>query len=985
MLESLVHLLELKQLESLELSFNNFGYSSIPRFMGSMKQLNYLGMSYASLGGLVPYELGNLTNLQVLKLSENMLSGEIPKSFGKLSTLRALDLSNNKLLGEIPESLGKLSHLKELDISYNNLSSIASSLRFPSNLEALDLSFNQLSGKIPTSLGKLSKLQSLNISNNSLAGTVLSEPHFANLSSLTDLEIDNTMVTLHFSSDWAPLFQLQSFLASNCKINGEIPPWLQTQINLTTLKLSNANISGLMPRWFHTMRQLDSIDLSNNKLSGSPVFPVHFSTLSLFNNSFSRLFLSNGNKATVYSNAYAVYLENNFIRGTFPEHLGHIMPHLRFLALANNQIDGPIPNSLCQSMDLAELDMRNNSLTGVIPNCWGLGKFMPLLQYLTLSYNQITGPIPNSVGQMMPNLKYLRLSNNQISGSIPNSLCQLKTLKLLDFQYNSLSGEIPNCLSNISSLFLVRFSYNKLEGHVPCFNIRDSYTSESSKTFYLHLNDNMLSGEIPSCLSGVTKLRVLDIGGNQLSGKMIKWFSVEKYKELQILRLRGNKFSGTIPSHICSLPWLQIMDLGFNHFTGSIPLCLSNLTAMVTPNAPPYYSHDLFLSGVSEVIQGMERAYTSTLKYLVDIDLSCNNLVGSIPDDMTKISGLLSLNLSYNQLAGTIPKNIGDLKSLISLDLSKNNLIGNIPTSLSELYSLSHLNLSYNNLSGQIPTGNQLQTLSDQASIYAENPYLCGDFLPKKCRSHVDEQDKGRSNKDKGDNKEKLEKMGLVLVVMSGFATGFWGVVGCLVLNRKWRHAFFRRLEDGHNWLYVIVALKVRVAKAKINKIPENIGRLKKLISLDLSKNKLRGDIPNSISEIFTLSYLNLSYNNLSGQIPTGNQLQTLSDQTSIYAGNPYLCGDFLPKKCKSKEDEQDKGRSNKHKGDNKEKFEKMGFDLVVMSGFATGFWGVVGCLVLNRRWRHAFFRRLEDGYNWLYVIVVLKVRVLKAKMKRGE
>jgi len=46
------------------------------------------------------------------------------------------------------------------------------------------------------------------------------------------------------------------------------------------------------------------------------------------------------------------------------------------------------------------------------------------------------------------------------------------------------------------------------------------------------------------------------------------------------------------------------------------------------------------------------------------------------------------------------------------------------------------------------------------------------------------------------------------------------------------------------------------------------------------------------------LSHLNLSYNNLSGKIPSGNQLQVLDDQASIYVGNPGLCGPPLTKKC---------------------------------------------------------------------------------------
>ncbi|XP_074284260.1 receptor-like protein EIX2 [Silene latifolia] len=691
-LESMVYLLELTQLESLDLSNNYFNYSSIPIFMGSMKQLRYLNLSFACLGGLVPYELGNLTNLEFLDLNSNMLSGEIPASLGNLI-----------------------------------------------NLKTLDLYYNQLSGKIPTSIGKLSKLQSLVISYNPLEGTVLSEPHLANLSSLTYLDIYDTMLTLNLSSDWVPPFQLLEFYADNCKINGQFPPWLQTQKNLYDLILSNANISGLMPRWFHTMQQLDSVDLSNNNLSGSPIFPINFSIIILSNNYLSgELFLLNSSKTEVYRNATFIDLSNNFIYGSLLEGLDHRVPNLKMLFLSSNQISGPIPNSLCKLKSLIGLDIHNNSLSGVIPNCW----------------------------------------------------------------------------ANISTLYFLRLSHNKLKGHIPCFNNKDSNELETlGNTFYLHLNDNKLSGEIPSCLTDLKNLTVLDIGGNQLSGKMLSWFSAEKLREVKILRLRDNNFSGTISRQICSLPKLQLMDFGHNQFTGSIPGCLSNLTAMTIPITSQYFDKHFDTTGVSEVIQGIEREYTSNLKYLVDIDVSYNNLSGSIPDRMTKLSALISLNLSYNQLSGTIPENIGGLKSLFALDLSNNKLGGSIPTSMGELYSLSHLNLSYNNLSGQIPTGNQLQTLSDQASIYAGNPYLYGDFLPKKCKSKEDEQDKGRSNKDKGDNKEKFEKMGFGLVVMSGFATGFWGVVGGLVVNRRWRHAVFRRVEDGYNWLYVRVAKARRIKR----------------------------------------------------------------------------------------------------------------------------------------------------------------------------
>ncbi|MFS7975565.1 putative transferase [Helianthus anomalus] len=84
--------------------------------------------------------------------------------------------------------------------------------------------------------------------------------------------------------------------------------------------------------------------------------------------------------------------------------------------------------------------------------------------------------------------------------------------------------------------------------------------------------------------------------------------------------------------------------------------------------------------------------------------------------------------------------------------------------------------------------------------------------------------------------------------------------------------------------------------------IPDHIGNMKAFNSLDLSGNELGGMIPPSIAALTFLSYLNLSNNNLSGQIPTGNQLQTLIDP-SIYVGNKDLCGPPLPKNCSNPDD----------------------------------------------------------------------------------
>jgi hypothetical protein len=215
---------------------------------------------------------------------------------------------------------------------------------------------------------------------------------------------------------------------------------------------------------------------------------------------------------------------------------------------------------------------------------------------------------------------------------------------------------------------------------------------------------------------------------------------------------------------------------------------------------------------VTEVVKGRELKYTKIVKLVVNMDLSENNLVGFIPNEVTWLTGLHGLNLAKNQLKGKIPRSIGDMKSLESLDMSQNQLSGTIPNVMSALTSLSHLNLSHNNLSGTIPKDNQFSTFNDP-SIYAYNPYLCGSPLPNMC--HTDDISHGTSEtKDDRD----VEKVLFYFVIALGFATGLWGVIGTLWFKKNWRHAYFRWVEDVADKIYVAVVIEVPKIKKKMRR-----------------------------------------------------------------------------------------------------------------------------------------------------------------------
>ncbi|KAJ4821128.1 Receptor-like protein 12 [Rhynchospora pubera] len=145
--------------------------------------------------------------------------------------------------------------------------------------------------------------------------------------------------------------------------------------------------------------------------------------------------------------------------------------------------------------------------------------------------------------------------------------------------------------------------------------------------------------------------------------------------------------------------------------------------------------------------------------------------------------------------------------------------------------------------------------------------------------------------------------------------------------------------------------------------IPISIGNLRSLESLDFSNNELSGSIPLSLSTLTFLSHLNLSYNNFSGRIPLGHQLQTLNDP-SIYEGNNGLCGFPLPIECSDNKTTSQSFAL--EKGNGPEKYAG------AIIGFAVGAWTVYGALLLNKAWRVAYFVFVDNMYDRLYVIVIL-------------
>lgn len=94
-----------------------------------------------------------------------------------------------------------------------------------------------------------------------------------------------------------------------------------------------------------------------------------------------------------------------------------------------------IPDFIFDRIDIEELDVSNNQLSGAIQS--QIGRLVDL-KVLDASDNQMTG-VPAEIGRLR-NLEVLDLSNNKLTG-LPNELGNLQNLKTLNLSGNSYSQQ----------------------------------------------------------------------------------------------------------------------------------------------------------------------------------------------------------------------------------------------------------------------------------------------------------------------------------------------------------------------------------------------------------------------------------------------------------------------------------------------------------------------------------------------------------------
>ena len=96
------------------------------------------------------------------------------------------------------------------------------------------------------------------------------------------------------------------------------------------------------------------------------------------------------------------------------------------------------------------------------------------------------------------NLTELELGGNQLSGEIPSCIGNLTNLTFIHLEYNQLSGEIPSEIGNLTNLIWLNFVHNQLSGEIPSSICNINMNWSNSDNFNIY--ENQLCPPYPECV-----------------------------------------------------------------------------------------------------------------------------------------------------------------------------------------------------------------------------------------------------------------------------------------------------------------------------------------------------------------------------------------------------------------------------------------------------------------------------------------------------
>jgi Leucine-rich repeat (LRR) protein len=610
----------------------------------------------------------------------------------------------------------------------------------------------------------------------------------------------------------------------------------------------------------------------------------------------------------------------------------------------NKQETDPSNNALgCNNGRIVSVDLASMGLTFDMDTEDALSHLSGL-QWLNVSKNSLTGPMPQWLTVLADSLLELRMSDNPFTGSIDTvkNLKKLKTLFLSNCcepPYFNGTIDAVKGLVNLETLLLngvpmangagldIHFTgpIDAVKGLEKLKNLQlaSNYFSGTlgpvaglTQLTRLHAHDNLFTGTV-NMLKGLTSLDILWLSRNRLTGGIdaLKQLTnlqgqPAKYGFWPGLALANNQFTGPIDA-IYNMRQLRGLTLSNNSFTGIIgdgfraqtmptltyiDLSVNNFTA-VPSNLVDWsrftdhcdLHHEAFTCSAAMAIPAQAKAHCGA----TCCSGSSADLMAGDCDAWQNVVLKSQYFTKANPPACNESQHIVDPCScagvigckggrITSIYLSERNLSFNASTdsSLSHLTGLQMLDLDRNQLGGPLPPW--LQKLAGSLNVL--------ELWSNRFTGAIDVLGSltGLTYLDLPDNglfgpMDALAQLTNLQTLSLCCNTGPFSGVGALSKLTKLKNLniWGGKIDGTMDALKDLVQLEnLELGDNALNGTIEAAKGLKKLVYLNLANNRLSGSI-DDIKELMSLTTLRLDNNQFRGPVPQElAQLECLTDVT---------------------------------------------------------------------------------------------------------
>eukprot|EP01047_Picozoa_sp_COSAG01_P015044 COSAG01_NODE_745_length_13872_cov_40.816525_7_plen_3569_part_00 len=778
---------------------------------------------------------------------------------------------------KLPPGLQRLAGLKVFDMAptyngrdlgYEVRSPFKSLCSLPC-LEKLRLSGFRLSA-VPAEIGQLSSLKELDISLDGSGPAVL-PAEIGLLTQLRHLTLVGWDKLLTLPGELGHLSNLEELDLSRCRALNALPVELGKLRSLRRLELGGCEALGTLPWQLILLPALHSIELRGTAVTRDAFFKdvLPFAELETQSELLAvwlwlYMLVPKSDLDQAAHTSIAQIEDMHLTCGALPEPIGRFT-HLRWLkvsVISYCQKDAlcSVPDSLCTLTSLEELDLRETRITELPQTLGNLQN----LRRLMIPW-QLTA-LPSSTAEL---LALEELSSNYSwrgdMSTLPWQLALLPNLRTI---------ALP-CGNKL--LYLACLAHNYKEGGKSAFlrgGLREENLASNPSALlawlYLHVPEEMV--EVGAQAAQIEELNLADLalGDNFRPGVPE---TIGRLARLRSLNLSGNSDLRELPSALFGLRELTYLNL-----SGTRLSALSEDIGRLSALQQLSLGACMNLCTLPDALFGL-----SALK---ELDLSKTSLT-ELADDISRLSALELLDLSEIVRLESLPCGVYELASLTALDIGGTR-VGELSERLGNLTMLTHLNLQGTQIAELPATVGKLHKLRRLMIP------LCLTHVPTSTSQLLSlEELSSPASYSPG---EGMNELPWQLALLPNLKTvALWPCERRLPILARLAKKVAPRLEGEARienslddqqvvdvstllaWLYLHVPEqmvepgaqaaqieKLNLADLALTDLPQTIGRLTRLRSLNLSRNSDLRELPSALFGLRELAYLNLSGTRLS-------------------------------------------------------------------------------------------------------------------------